>query len=511
MFVEAPLLVVLPSIALICVAVVLLISFCGLCGERKPDYERLPLYNDLEMRYEKKKPDEEKVQQDAVLAARFYLRGKTYNFVEPLEHIGRRKQKHFFLVKSADGQQMVMSMTQCEDAVERFSAIQLVTGVRSHFVEPAVDADYVEDKKMFVCFRPVHAKGSLRDIIHESKWKAPYERKYGRRGEALSEVRCATWGRHILEGMAYLRVKGWPAGNVHCGNIMVENNVCRITDFELKLANCRPEPSVWQLIRSDQFRLVDPDVVSFACILFEMATGQMVDPAVDSVTRPAPGLVAPSIMRVLDAIFYSRHASQAAPSLEQLLSMEPFASAQMPDLAPLPRLKASKKAKELLREARRRSQVGGAEVRKPPRPAPRNPVYGDTPLTTASYVAAPKNATSPRPQPTSTAAPAPAPAPAKAPAPAPAPAAPKAPSAPPKASSGPAAPPPPPAAPSGGGAPPPPPPPAPGAPPPPPPPVAVARPAAGRGALLDSIEGFKKGGLKKTVTVDKSKPLLSTK
>jgi PX domain-containing protein kinase-like protein len=42
-----------------------------------------------------------------------------------------------------------------------------------------------------------------------------------------------------------------------------------------------------------------------------------------------------------------------------------------------------------------------------------------------------------------------------------------------------------------------------------PPPPAAGRKEPGRGALLGSIEGFKKGGLKKTVTVDKSAPVLS--
>jgi len=34
-------------------------------------------------------------------------------------------------------------------------------------------------------------------------------------------------------------------------------------------------------------------------------------------------------------------------------------------------------------------------------------------------------------------------------------------------------------------------------------------PAAGRGALLSSINGFNKGGLKKAKTVDKSAPIVS--
>eukprot|EP01122_Echinamoeba_exundans_P001531 TRINITY_DN11568_c0_g1_i1.p1 TRINITY_DN11568_c0_g1~~TRINITY_DN11568_c0_g1_i1.p1 ORF type:complete len:515 (+),score=175.66 TRINITY_DN11568_c0_g1_i1:296-1840(+) len=87
------------------------------------------------------------------------------------------------------------------------------------------------------------------------------------------------------------------------------------------------------------------------------------------------------------------------------------------------------------------------------------------------------------------------------------------------------APPPPPPGPKGGAAPPPPPPPpggGAGPKPPPPPPVSksskssapaddydVPPPSGERNALLGSIQGFKKGGLKKTVTVDKSAPVLT--
>ncbi|EGG13467.1 vasodilator-stimulated phosphoprotein [Cavenderia fasciculata] len=54
-------------------------------------------------------------------------------------------------------------------------------------------------------------------------------------------------------------------------------------------------------------------------------------------------------------------------------------------------------------------------------------------------------------------------------------------------------------------------PPKPPAPPGPPPPPPVSKPAGGQGrsALLGSIEGFSKGALKKTVTVDKSSPLVA--
>eukprot|EP01092_Planopodium_desertum_P003186 TRINITY_DN1550_c0_g2_i1.p3 TRINITY_DN1550_c0_g2~~TRINITY_DN1550_c0_g2_i1.p3 ORF type:complete len:136 (+),score=10.30 TRINITY_DN1550_c0_g2_i1:48-455(+) len=56
-----------------------------------------------------------------------------------------------------------------------------------------------------------------------------------------------------------------------------------------------------------------------------------------------------------------------------------------------------------------------------------------------------------------------------------------------------------------------PPPPPPPGPPPPPAVKAAAPPTESRGGLLSSIEGFKKGGLKKAVTNDRSAPITDEK
>jgi len=137
----------------------------------------------------------------------------------------------------------------------------------------------------------------------------------------------------------------------------------------------------------------------------------------------------------------------------------------------------------------------------PPVPTPQPPAPTPAPSVAprqAPVVSAPQPP-APTPQPPAPKVQAPAP---KAPTPQPkAPEPPKAPSAPSPPDN------------SGG----PPPPPGPPGPPPPPkapkvsapaPKVGGSEPAENRGALLSSISGFSKGGLKKTVTVDKSSPLI---
>ena len=358
-------LLVLPSLAVFAGMAVLLIVKCGWCRP-SPDYERLPLYNELDIRYEKKKPSDDQVRDEALLAARFYLRGKAFSLVEHHDKIGSRRNKHFFTVRSNDdGQIFLMTIVFSDLRMDRNIFADIVVGLRSHFVLATVDAEYVEEKKMAVVFRRVMAKGSVRDLLCNSKWSQPYSYKYGgkKAGVPFSETRIATWGRHVLEGINYLRLKGLPAGHVHCGNLVVDNNICKITDYESKLITSM-KPALLSLIQHEACVGLDPDVACFGAILFEMATGFPMD-TVDLTQRPAR--VPPAIMAVLDSIFYS--GARTRPSLETLLETPVFAKAEMPDLAPLPRTRLGAKAKEALRDCRRTAPAGGSEVKKPPRTA----------------------------------------------------------------------------------------------------------------------------------------------
>jgi PX domain-containing protein kinase-like protein len=162
-----------------------------------------------------------------------------------------------------------------ETETGRYALEQILTGIKSHFVYPTIGADYIEEKKLVVVFRDVESKGTLRDLLFQSKWSRLFSEKYTtKRGTTFSETRVCTWGRHILEGIMALRVKGFPPGHIHAGNVVVENNVCRITDYENKLLNLRPANMAIIQSQALASRGVDPDVASFGAILFEMCTGE---------------------------------------------------------------------------------------------------------------------------------------------------------------------------------------------------------------------------------------------
>jgi PX domain-containing protein kinase-like protein len=257
----------------------------------------------------------------------------------------------------ATREDLLMSITFTDLKIDRNIFSDVLVGIRSHFVLPTVDAEYVEEKKMAVVFRRI-LKGSVRDVICNSKWNQSYARKYGRKGgEPLSEARIASWGRHVLEGINFLRLKGMkekgeekknlikylqglPAGHIHCGNLVVENNVCKITDYDNKLLTSL-KPAHLALVQHEACAGLDPDVACFGAVLFEMATGFPMD-TVD--LAAAPRGLSPSVRAVLDAIFYSG-ARGPRPSLETLLAMPFFAGVAMPDLPPLARTRFGPKAK----------------------------------------------------------------------------------------------------------------------------------------------------------------------
>ena len=201
-------------------------------------------------------------------------------------------------------------------------------------------------------FREVREKGSVRDLVwKKSPFSSSFHSKYSGRGNPLTEARIRAWGRHVLEGLNYLRLKGFPPGHTHCGNIIVENNICRLTDYENRLLNLPPNlPNLFyhpSLLK----RGVDVDVISFGGVLFEMSTGFIMDEL--DLQKP-PKLNSKPLSQILEWIFYPTTKEDAAqpPSIQELLELEFFKKAEMPDL-PLPqKIDFGKKGKEILKIAR---------------------------------------------------------------------------------------------------------------------------------------------------------------
>lgn len=132
-------------------------------GASPLEYERLPLYNSSSSNTSNSSKSSE---DDALLAARFFVRGRDMTVQGQLSEAGRRRGKRLYGVRSGDGAQLLMCSSEVGSAcglqlsseANRYALQQLLTGLRSHFVYPTLDAAYVPDRNTLITFRRVAPK-----------------------------------------------------------------------------------------------------------------------------------------------------------------------------------------------------------------------------------------------------------------------------------------------------------------------------------------------------------------
>lgn len=121
---------------------------------------------------------------------------------------------------------------------------------------------------MWVSFKPWVPKGSLKDKLYEAKPNEKYFKKYPHlAGKHLNEKQIAKYGRQVLEGLHYLKTHKIPFSHLHSGNVMLDNNVCRISDYDNDMIGVAPRGR--EYIRPN-LEKVDPMVLSFGYLLYEV-------------------------------------------------------------------------------------------------------------------------------------------------------------------------------------------------------------------------------------------------
>jgi len=219
----------------------------------------------------------------------------------------------------------------------------LYTTLRHPFIYPLIDFDYITDRQVLAAFRNFNPKGTLKDFIHAAHPKDEYSKKY-RNMSKITVDRIAVFGRQILEGLIYLRDIGIPNGHLHTGNVIIEDGICRLTDYENAIINIEPHLFPHQVALLGKS---DPDVVSLACVLYEMAIGDEPDPR-------DPGFIpsiCPSIVRkIIEPIL----TGTATVTLEDLHKDPFFTNAKLRDdfryeIENLVKPKVESKAKEFLK------------------------------------------------------------------------------------------------------------------------------------------------------------------
>ncbi|CAH2246204.1 jg3685 [Pararge aegeria aegeria] len=157
-----------------------------------------------------------------------------YHMLAQLNPIGARASKKWFAIHDnsikADRLLILMPLTsQCPiepNETSRGLIMELFRALHHPYIYPVLDVELCSGHALAVL--PYSSRGSLKDLIFKTTWSEDYVRKYDSVGTGLPPTQVARFGRQMLEGLLFLKEKGFPPfRHLHTGNVMVQNGVAR--------------------------------------------------------------------------------------------------------------------------------------------------------------------------------------------------------------------------------------------------------------------------------------------
>ncbi|CAH1639324.1 unnamed protein product [Spodoptera littoralis] len=299
-----------------------------------------------------------------------------YDLLSALGSIGSRLNKHWFAIHDnsikTDRLLTLMPLTsKCPiEQGERSKTLimELFRALHHPYIYPVLDLELCNGHALTVL--PFNARGSLKDLIYKSTWNDDYARKYGTMGTGLPAWQVARFGRQMLEGLLFLKEKGFPPfRHLHSGNVVVQNGVARICGLENTLIGAQPRCPI-----ALAAQLEHVEALSLGHVLFEMCAGTEIDLSL------LPDLLPnyPNVVEIIEQIFGPR-----TPTLHELLLCELFRKIDLREMkgSCLPNFsqRLSRSCLSLLGEVARRTP-GSPRTRTPPRRSvPASPASPATP------------------------------------------------------------------------------------------------------------------------------------
>ncbi|XP_071081924.1 slowpoke-binding protein-like [Haliotis cracherodii] len=326
------------------VAIIAVIVWCCVrkCRNRyKFPYQRIGEY-DVALSEKMEREKQQKitaVRDSAFMSCQFYLRSHPqYDNVQQLKDLGSRIDKHWFRVRDSrlkvdrvlttipSNLKMVLPFTPATSKVlkDLFSLLQ------HPYVFAISELNFSVEQMCIITVQPISMRGSLKDVIYQRKFTESWYEKYSQRNRGLSLQQIQLYGRQILEGLLYLEEKGFPPhSNIHSGNILFEDGVCKVTGYEnIFLGNTS---RVYSLIRK-KLKGENKDAIdtlSFGHLLFEMCFGFELD-----APKPEPqnltGHQSPIIVEVMNFIFEPE--SGKYPTLREVSQHMFFSSIRLQEM-----------------------------------------------------------------------------------------------------------------------------------------------------------------------------------
>ncbi|XP_062502329.1 slowpoke-binding protein-like [Corticium candelabrum] len=281
---------------------------------------------------------EYKHQESAMLRCQYYLRTtQLYHVISQHEQMGSRTNKNWFLVNEPNSQEdlLLCMLPNSTSFILPFTkqtakTLKDVFGSLKHpYVQPIRGVDFDSEQCYTVLVQPFSSRGSLRDLVHGVSPLERSSKKYSKRGKPLSSAVVASYGRQVLEALNFLKSKGFPpCTNLHTGNVIVYNRVCRLSGHELSLLGHIPKMK--KAINKKDKDVWEP--MLFGHMVYEMASGlALPDHACSMHEKDYRHCESsPDVTQVLRFIFDNE--SGQFPSIDQICSHPFFANVVLKEL-----------------------------------------------------------------------------------------------------------------------------------------------------------------------------------
>ncbi|CAH1783662.1 unnamed protein product [Owenia fusiformis] len=335
---------------------------CRFQNYRRYDYtaleEDLALPEKMEM---EKRMKREAIRETALITCQFYLRSSgIYTMMDHLNEMGSRVNKTWFLVKHIKTKRdyLLTLVPRSPQMVVPFTKLTLETingifsSIQHPYIYPIHQVDFVEEQDLIGVVQPLNAKGSLKDLIYQARCMDCWGEKYNCRSKCLPIEQVRLFGRQILEALMYLEDKGLrPFCHLHSGNVMVVNNICKLTGFENNFFGftSRASTLIRRRIKDNKNSI---DTMCFGHLLFEMCSGYELDTA-EPDTKHLISLGNSPALEVLDYIFAREN--DGYPSIKDISKHSFFKDVRCKELQSFypPVVKLNSNMKNLLKAVRK--------------------------------------------------------------------------------------------------------------------------------------------------------------
>ncbi|XP_071521348.1 PX domain-containing protein kinase-like protein isoform X2 [Panulirus ornatus] len=252
--------------------------------------------------------------------------GGSHEVTEALSNCGTRVYKEYFLANPlADAKtQHVLwwapfGPDRAMNLRDTHATLTALVQCQHPYIVPSVSSIATEAGVCVV--RPWFPQGSLRDMIHQAKPRGSCLVKYS--SDKLFPIHqkdCAVYGRQILEALLFLHEKSLGHGHLHTGNLVIDNNVCRLLDLENQVVGL-PNQLRSHMIYHRKINSIEAvDVYCFGHVLYEMIFQKRLT---TNTCNEFPPECPPLSRSVLESILSAEACKNGLPTIAGLLT-HPF-------------------------------------------------------------------------------------------------------------------------------------------------------------------------------------------